>query len=283
MKRLLISRREFAMIFTGILILAIGIQWFLVPHDLVTGGISGFGMIIDSLVGIPIPVTNIVVNIPLFVISIKQRGVDFAVKAFYSVILLSILLSILEMFANPFVELQDMVLVAVFGAAAIGLGVGIVLKAGASTGGTDMLATIIHFIMPKVPISTILLCIDGSIIAGGMFLYGVENTMYAIIAVVIISRVISRVLEGGTSAIAAYIISDKSDEIAKAIIEVIPRGCTQFVGKGMYSGQERKMLFTVVAEKQLPQLKELINQIDSKAFITVGEVRETLGEGFMPQ
>ncbi len=204
-----INKLDFILICLGIGILAIGVQWFLVPVGLVTGGISGFGIVVYELsskyLGIPIPIalTNILVNIPLFAISIKQRGFLFAKKSLYAVILFSIWLSILEFFPNPFRYITDLLLIGVFGGATIGTGVGIVLRTGATTGGTDMLATIIKFIKPRFPIPKLILFIDTLIILAGISIFGLETGMYAIISVIVTTRMISKVLEGGFSVRAA--------------------------------------------------------------------------------
>ncbi|OOB77937.1 MAG: hypothetical protein ATN34_02940 [Epulopiscium sp. Nele67-Bin002] len=285
MKYIAIDKIDFLLICLGVGLLAIGVQWFFVPIGLVTGGISGFGIVVYEVtskhfaIPIPIALTNILVNIPLFAISIKQRGFNFAKKSLYAVILFSVWLSVLEYFPNPFRYITDILLIGIFGGATIGIGIGIVLRTGSTTGGTDMLASIIKFIAPKFPIPKLMLAIDAIIIIAGMSIFGLETGLYAIISVLVTTKMISIVLEGGLSVRAAFIITSKSSELIKKISEQLPEATMQFQGRKMvYSGQETELLFAVLAEKQLPKLKSLIMNIDPNAFVTIGEVREVLGQ-----
>ena len=287
MKKLLLARQEFMYILIGTALLALGINWFTAPIGLVTGGISGVAIIVQEVstetIGFAIPLwlTNIVLNIPLFVISIKQRGFEFAKKSLWAVNMLSFALWYTEFIPKVFHAGDDLLLTSVFGGALLGLGIGTVLKSGATTGGTDMLASIIKFKRPTFPIAKLMLGIDALIILSGFFIFGSTKAMYAIISVFITSKVITNVLEGLNYAKAAFIISDKSEELAKMIMEKIPRGSTGLKAKGMYSKEDREMLFVVVSQKEITRLRDLIRAIDPNAFVTIADVREVLGEGFI--
>nr|WP_302598060.1 YitT family protein [uncultured Cellulosilyticum sp.] len=287
MKRLLIKKNEFLMILLGVTILALGINWFTSPLGLVTGGISGITIIVKTvslqLLGFEIPlwVTNFVLNVPLFVISIKQRGFEFAKKSLWSVILLSCALWYTEFIPNIFNVNGDLLLGGVFGGVILGLGVGTVLRAGATTGGTDMLAAIIRFINPKFPIAKVMLGIDSLIILLGLLVFGSNKAMYAIISVYITSKVITNVLEGVNYAKAVFIMSDKNNIIAQEIMEKIPRGVTGIKANGKYTGADKEMLFVVVSQKEITRLRDLIREIDENAFVTIADVREVLGQGFI--
>lgn len=289
MKKFLITRREFLMILLGVTILALGINWFTSPLGLVTGGLSGVTIIVKEVsekflgYGIPLWITNFVLNIPLFVISIKQRGFEFAKKSLWSVVLLTCALWYTEFIPNLLDVQGDLLLGGIFGGAIIGLGIGIVLKAGATTGGTDMLATIIKFKHSRFPIAKVMLCIDALIILAGMLIFGSTKAMYAIIAVFITSKVITWVLEGLNYAKAAFIISEKNEEIAHAIMNRIPRGVTGVKAKGMYTKADKDMLFVVVSQKEITRLREMVREIDANAFITIADVREVLGQGFIEE
>ncbi|PHV70068.1 hypothetical protein CS063_12240 [Sporanaerobium hydrogeniformans] len=287
MKRLFLTQKEFIYILVGTTLLALGINWFTAPMGLVTGGISGVSIVVQEVstqtigYGIPLWMTNLILNIPLFVISIKQRGFDFARKSLWAVILLSVALWYTEFIPRIFDTRNDLLLTGVFGGALLGLGIGTVLKSGATTGGTDMLASIIKFKRPTFPIAKLMLGIDAIIILSGFFIFGSTKAMYAIISVFITSKVISSVLEGMNYAKAAFIISDKSEELAKMIMEKIPRGSTGLKAKGMYSREDKEMLFVVVSQKEITRLRDLIREIDPHAFVTIADVREVLGEGFI--
>ena len=289
MKKLFITKKEFLMILLGVTILALGINWFTSPLGLVTGGLSGVTIIVKELsekilgYGIPLWITNLVFNIPLFMISIKQRGFEFAKKSVWSVGLLSCALWYTGFIPNLLDVQGDLLLGGVFGGAIIGLGIGIVLKAGATTGGTDMLATIIKFKHSRFPIAKVMLGIDGLIILVGMLIFGSMKAMYAIIAVFITSKVITWVLEGLNYAKAAFIMSEKNEEIANAIMHKIPRGVTGIKAKGMYTKADKDMLFVVVSQKEITKLREMVREIDANAFVTIADVREVLGQGFIEE
>lgn len=282
-----IKKQEFFMILLGVTILALGITWFLSPLGLVTGGLSGLAIVVQEMSsnviqgGIPLYITTFILNIPLFLISVKQRGVGFAKKSMYAVVLLSVALWYTAIIPNPFQVGGDLLLAGIFGGVLVGVGVGLVLKTGATTGGTDMLAASMKFKFKNLPISKLMLFIDGAIIVSGFFIFGSINAMYAILSVLVTTKIISSVLEGGHAAKAAFIISDKPVEIANEIMEKLPRGSTGLKAKGMYSEKEKEMLFVVLSQKQLPELREIIKGIDPNAFITIADVREVLGEGFL--
>ena len=289
MKKLFVTKKEFLMILLGVTILALGINWFTSPLGLVTGGLSGVTIIVKEVsektlgYGIPLWITNFVLNIPLFAISIRQRGFKFAKKSLWSVGLLTCALWYTEFIPNILDVQGDLLLGGVFGGAIIGLGIGIVLRAGATTGGTDMLATIIKFKHSRFPIAKVMLCIDAVIILAGMLIFGSMKAMYAIIAVFITSKVITWVLEGLNYAKAAFIMSEKNEEIAHAIMNKIPRGVTGIKAKGMYTKADKDMLFVVVSQKEITKLREMVREIDANAFVTIADVREVLGQGFIEE
>lgn len=274
-------------IIVGTILIALGINWFFVPNGLVTGGIAGIGIIFQELstkfLGFTIPVwiTNIVLNVPLFVISIKQRGFSFAKRSALAVIGVSVMLSIVEYIPNPFWVGDDLLVCCIFGGALSGLGIGLVLRNLASTGGTDMLASIIRFNHPRFPIAKLMLAIDGLILLTGLFVFGANKAMYAIIAVFVSTRVINNVLAGLHYAKAVFIMSPHNEEISKAIIEKLPRGVTGLSARGMYTKESKEMLFAVVSQKEITKLRTLIQEIDDKAFVVIADVREVLGQGFI--
>ena len=287
MKKLLISKEEFLMILLGTTVLALGINWFTSPLGLVTGGLSGFAIVVKFLsekllgYGIPLWITNLALNIPLFLVSIKQRGIEFTKKSLWGVLFLTLALWYTEFIPNLLDVQGDLLLGGIFGGAILGLGVGIVLKVGGTTGGTDMLATIIKFRHNRFPIAKLILVLDGLIILSGMLVFGSTKAMYAIIAVFISSKVINWVLEGTHHAKAAFILSNHSEEISEAIMTKLPRGVTGIKAQGMYTKQDKDMLYVVVSRKEITKLRDMVKAIDHEAFITIADVREVLGEGFI--
>lgn len=287
MKRLLITRKELGLILIGALFLALTLNWFLAPAGLVTGGISGLGIIIEEVskrtmgFAIPISLTTIALNIPLFIIAIKQKGFVFVKKSLYAVASISILIELTSYIPNIFNIGNDLMLTTIVGGVGYGIGIGLVLRSGATTGGTDMLASILKRKFANLPIAKLVMMIDGIIVLVGLFIFGANKAIYAMIAIYITSRVLANVLEGMHYAKAAFIMSTKNEEIAREIMEKIPRGSTGLRARGMYSKDEREMLFTVVSQKEITRLREIISQVDPKAFVAIADVREVLGQGFI--
>lgn len=269
--------KNYLIIMIGITILAIGINVYYAPQSLVTGGVSGLSIIVDYTIGMPLWLTNIVVNIPLFIVGIKIKGLDFAKKSLFGTIFVSIALWYTSFI--PPVQ-SDLLIASVFGGLFVGTGVGLVLRCSASTGGTDMLAIIIKHYMKKIPINQIMLVIDGCIVLAGLFVFGVEKAMYALISIYIVSHVINALVEGVNYSKSVHIISSKSDEIAAALMNRIDRGITSLNGKGVYTGENKEVLFIICSTEELVEVQRTVKDIDDKAFIIISEVREVMGRGF---
>lgn len=282
-----IRSNPYITIIIGTAIVSFGINWFLAPFGIVTGGISGIGIILQALSGrfigfeIPLWLTNIIFNIPLFILSIKQRGFSFAKKSVLAVASLSVWLGIVEGIPNPFLVGNDLLVSGLFGGALSGIGIGLVLRSSASTGGTDMLASIIRFKHPRFPIAKLMLTIDGIILLSGLFVFGADKAVYAIIAVIVSTRMVNTVLDGLRYAKAAFIISSKSDVICTDIMEKLNRGVTALNAKGMYTKSAKDMLFVIVSRKEITKLRTLIYEVDPQAFVAITDIREVLGQGFI--
>ena len=267
----------------GATILAAGINMFFANLKLVTGGVSGLAIVIEYLsiknygVDIPLWFTNIVVNIPLLAIAIKLKGRAFVGKSMFAAAYLSFALFYTSFIPVPKV---DLLIASIFGGAFVGTGLGFVLRASASTGGTDLAANIIKVYLKNIPIAKIILVIDSTIILLGAFVFGIEKAMYALISTYIVSKVIDSILEGINFSKAVFIISDYSNEIAEILMKDLNRGVTGIHATGMYSKGEKQVLFVVVGKDEIVPLQKMVKEIDTKAFITVADVREVLGEGF---
>jgi uncharacterized membrane-anchored protein YitT (DUF2179 family) len=282
--------RDYIFIIIGTTIIAAGINFFYASTKLVTGGISGLAIVVEYVSenawgwGIPLWLTNIVVNIPLFAISIKQRGKAFGGKSLFASTCLSLALWYTSFLPTPLpADQTDLLLSSIFGALFVGTGIGLVLRASATTGGTDMLASIIKFKYKSAQISKLMLIIDSTIILIGCYIFGVQKAMYALICVYVTSKVIDTILEGMNFSKAAFIISDKSEIIAEKIMKELPRGVTGIYGRGMYTKKQKELLFVVVAKKEIIKLQQIVKNIDPKVFITVTDVREVMGQGFIEE
>lgn len=250
---------------------------------MVTGGFSGISILVKAWTkglygnGIPLWMTNLALNIPLFLLATKIRGFAFVRKALMGDISLTIWLAIL-----PSWKLSgDFLLVALYGGLLQGIGIGFVFLGGGTTGGTDLLAAIIQKYLRHYSIAQIMQFIDGAIVVVGMYVFGVERALYAIIAVFLVTKVSDGIIEGLKFSKSVYIITDKPDEVSRMVMEDLDRGITGISARGMYSGEDKLMLFCVVGKKELVHLKEKIDEIDENAFVIVGDAREVHGEGFI--
>ena len=274
---------EYLLIIVGTALMATAITSCFDAAGLVTGGFSGIAILVKAGTkslygnGIPLWVTNLVLNIPVFLLAAKIKGVAFVKKALLGDLSLTVWLAVL-----PAWKLSgDFLLVALYGGLLQGVGIGLVFLGGGTTGGTDLLAAIIQNFMRHYSIAQIMQFVDGAVVLVGMYVFGVERALYAIIAVYLVTKVSDGIIEGLKFSKSVYIITEKPDEVSRMVMEDLDRGITGISAKGMYSGQEKLMLYCVVGKKELVQLKEKIDEIDPKAFVIVGDAREVHGEGFI--
>jgi len=277
---------EYFFVALGTFMLGFSIITFWQPNNLVTGGISGLAIIIfyytESAAGftvaIPVWLTNLVLNLPLFLLGFKLIPKEYLVRSVFGYVMLTISLYVFQ-FVPSFQS--DLLTSAVFGGAIAGVGIGFVFRSRATTGGTTLIATILHkLIFKHISTAKILFFVDGAIIIGGLLMFGTIYTMYAIIVIFVVTKVTDATIEGLSFAKAAFIISKESSTIADGIAATLDRGVTEMPSRGHYSKQEQTMLLCVVSSKEIVALKELVYEIDHSAFVIVTDVREVLGEGF---
>ena len=275
---------DYLMIIVGTGLMSLAINSVFDAAGMVTGGFSGIAIIIKAWTknliegGIPLWVTNCVLNLPLFVIAWKVRGFSFIKRAILGEISLSVWLAI-----QPVWNLagNGLLLSALYGGVIQGVGIGLVFLGGGTTGGTDMMAAIIQKFLKHYSIAQIMQVIDAMVVLVGMYVFGVHKALYAIIAVYLVTKVSDGLIEGLKFSKAAYIITGKPKEISDMIINDLDRGVTGINARGMYSGQDKLMLFCVVNKKEIIMLKEKVDKIDPDAFVIVTDAREVHGEGFI--
>ncbi|WP_265445624.1 YitT family protein [Acetivibrio straminisolvens] len=293
-KKLLTELKDYLLITIGSLITAISINVFMVPYKIAPGGISGVATIIYYLTDakIPVGIAMLVLNIPLFLMGIKLIGKRFIIKTLYGTILLSLLIDTTQPLTDYFVAnyltsaedylySPDILLYSIFGGLLLGIGLGLVFRSGATTGGTDLAARIVNHIVPAFTMGETLLFIDTGIIVFAAFVFkSVQLGLYSIVTLYISSKIIDAILEGVNFAKALLIISDFPEKIASSIMKDLDRGVTALKGKGMFTGSDKEVLFCVVQRRQIPMVKKIVREIDKKAFIVLTDIREVLGEGF---
>lgn len=269
---------EYGCMLAGTLLIGIAIKNIYDPVSMVTGGVSGIAIIIKELWGVPLWLTNTILNIPLFTAAAFMMGWKFIKRTLLSTVLLSVALYLLP--EASFLG-EDRLLAALFGGILSGMGMGLVLFSGCTTGGTDMLAALIKKKLKYYTMAQIIQVLDGMIVLAGASVFGVPIALYALIAIFCAAKVTDGMIEGLKFSKQAYIISDHFQEIADAIMKGMRRGVTSLEARGMYSNQEKKMLFCVVSRKEIVTLREIVAEFDRNAFLIVSDAREVFGEGFI--
>lgn len=262
----------------GTAIMAVAIKMVFDPVNLVTGGVSGVGIIVKELSGIPLWLTNTMLNIPLFLAAFFVKGWKFIRRTVVATVGLSFFLYVLP---DINLGMDDIFLSALFGGVISGVGTGLVFMARSTTGGTDLLAAVLQHYMRHFSVAQIMQVLDGMVVLAGAWIFGLQFALYAIIAVFVVGKVTDGILEGMKFSKIAYIISDKSNEIAEAIMNELERGVTGLNGTGMYSGNAKNVLFCVVSKKEIVLVKDIVSKIDDNSFVIVTDAREVLGEGFI--
>ncbi|MCC5909090.1 MAG: YitT family protein [Clostridiaceae bacterium] len=266
----------------GCALMALSLNLFLKPNTIAPGGVTGLAIIIEKLTGIPIDVTNLVVNIPLFIAGLMILGAAFGAKTAYATVMLSVFIrAFLILFGEGVIITHDLLLAAIYGGLILGLGLGIIFRFGGTTGGTDLAGAILNKYFPSLSIAKLMMLLDLMVVAiAGLVERNIETSLYSIIALYILVKLADFIVEDLSYAKAFYIISSQPDEIGRRIMEEIGRGVTAFQAKGLYTGTEREVLMCVVNRAQVAKLKEAVYAVDEKAFIMVTTVHEVLGEGF---
>ncbi len=273
--------KNYLYLISGALLFSVSVAWVASPAGLVSGGVSGIGIVIKEITGVvPIALTSFVLNVPLFLISFFQRGFRFIAKSLFAFLLLTVLLAVFEAMPSPFSFGEDFLAAALVFGALSGVGLGFVLRAGATSGGTDMLAAIIKKKNPHLKMSQIILGVDVAVILLGIFLFGVRKGIYATLALIVATKIIDGVVNGFSTSKAVFILSDKDAEISRFIMDTLERGVTGIDARGLFTGSSKTLLFSVVSRGELAKIRKTVGEIDTDAFIFVTDAVEVLGKGF---
>lgn len=270
---------EYVGLVAGAGITALALDWFLVPNRIAAGGASGLATVLHHMWGLPVGLTMLAFNIPLFVVALFVLGRRFGAKTLVGTVSISVLVDALAHVVRPLTA--DPLLAAVYGGGLAGLGIGVTFRYGGSTGGTDMAARLFHR-FAGLSVGRMLLLIDGSVIVLAGIAFGAELALYALLAVFLTTKAIDWVLEGGSYARAAFIISRCPGPIGEAVLTRLDRGVTALKARGLYTGAELEVLFVIVSRPQIQALKEVVHRADPAAFMVITEVFDVLGEGFRP-
>ena len=264
------------MILAGLLCSSAAYNLYLIPNNIAAGGFTGIGQLVNSIVNVKVGTVSILLNIPLFLLSMKSLGLRFGLRSLLAMLGLSLFIDYLPLPAAT----DELLLATVFGGVLGGVGFGLILRGSATTGGTDMLASLIHRYFPAIRVSVGIFAVDGLVILASAFVFDQTAAMYALICAFLMNVIVDIVLEGPNSAHSYFIISDRSEEIANCLMDELERGVTALSGKGMYSGTEKQVLLCVVNRFETMQLRRIVFSIDPSAFVIANKAHEVLGEGF---
>ena len=266
----------YAEILLGCVIGGAAYPLFLVPNSIAPGGLTGIATIFNFLWGWPVGITSMALNLPLFIIGFKAMGRVFVFRSLVATFLFSACIDLIQL--PPLTD--DILLGSVYGALALGVGLGLILRGGATTGGSDMVARMVHKRFPLVTVGGFLFLIDCCVILAAAFTMSAKAALYALICIFISARAVDLVLAGFGSAKACFIITNQAGSIARRVMEELERGATVLSCIGAYSGAERTLLISVISQREVIPLKKIVRQEDEKAFMFITDTHETLGEGF---
>ncbi|MFW6035141.1 MAG: YitT family protein [Halothermotrichaceae bacterium] len=275
------KKKQLILDYTGITLgsalTALALTVFLIPNKIAAGGVSGLATIIYHLFNIRVGVTTLILNLPLILAGIKILGVSFGTRTFYGMISLALFIDIFQ----PVVPVltKDLLLATIYGGVLAGLGLGLVFISKGTTGGTDMVARLINH-YTGFSVGQGLLIADGLVVFLAGIFFSAEVALYAALAIFITSKTIDLVQEGIDFKKAAFIISDRPDQIKKDIINDLDRGVTVLKGYGGYTGDDKEVLFCIITRSEVTKIKRMVYGVDRKAFVIITTVHEVLGEGF---
>jgi len=272
---------DYSLIVVGSFILASGFVLFITPYKIVPGGVYGISIVLHYLLGTPVGMMALAFDIPLTIIGIKILGPRFGMKTVVGFVLTAFFNDGITYFYGyePLVQ-GDALLSSIFGGLFLGVGLGLIFKSKATSGGSDIIAMIISK-YTRLPMGQLMIFVDSTIVLFGLIVFkDWKIPLYSLIVIFISGKVLDTILEGLNYDKVLFIISDKFEEIGHKIIHDLNRGGTLFSGTGMYNHKEKQVIFTVVNRREMAILQEYIHSIDPHAFVTVLNASEILGEGF---
>lgn len=275
--------KEMTCVIIGNLVIALGVTMFILPLNILSGGVAGIAVALKPILYIPAPFMINILTISLFVLGGLFLGKRFALKTIVSTIVYPTFITFLSQWNQEVLITENVLLASIYGGIAIGIGIGLVYRVGASTGGMDIPPLIINK-YTHIPLPKLVMCIDGATVILGASIYGIEAAMIGLISVWVCSQVIDRMITMGTQqAKNVMIISDQHETLLQEIYQNINRGATILHATGGYTGNRKPVIMMVVVKKQYIELNRIITHVDPEAFVIVSDVNEVQGEGFTYQ
>ena len=267
---------SYAQILLGALIGGAAYPLFLTPNRIAPGGITGVATILNQLLHWPVGTVSLVLNIPLFLIGYRAMGKIFAFRSLVATVLFSVFIDVLPL--QPMTT--DPLLGALYGGVLLGTGLGLIMRGGATTGGSDMIARMVHKRFPFISTGAFLFAIDFAVVLAAGFLIGTTEALYALINIFLVAKVMDVVIIGFSSNKACFVISSRWQEISDRIMHDMDRGVTQLTARGGYTGAERPTLLCVISRSEITAFKRILREEDESAFVIIVEAHEAIGDGF---
>lgn len=263
----------------GCILYSIGVNSFAVPNSIAQSGVTGIAVILNHLFSVPVGTVNLLLNIPLLILMWIFLGKKLVARTLWVTVLLSAALDLVAMFIPAYTG--DKILASLFCGLLQGSGLGLIMITGATSGGTDIVARLVHKFFPHITIGRVVMLADAVIIAAGMLVFGsIETGLYAIIVIFVSTKVIDSMIYGTGNGKMLMVVTDKADEVSKAIISSSRRGVSIIPAIGAYTGESKNVLLCVARKHEISGIIKTIKSIDDKTFIIVSEANEILGEGF---
>ena len=269
---------SYAQILLGALIGGAAYPLFMTPNRIAPGGITGVATILNHLLHWPVGTVSLILNLPLFMISYKAMGKVFAFRSLVATVAFSLFIDILPL--KPMTN--DPLLGALYGGVLLGIGLGLVMRGGATTGGSDMIARMVHKRFPFISTGAFLFAIDFAVVLAAGLLIGTSEALYALINIFLTAKVMDVVIIGFSSNKACFVISSRWQEISQRIMKDMDRGVTQLTARGAYTGAERPTLLCVISRSEITAFKRILREEDENAFVIIVEAHEAIGDGFNP-
>ena len=267
---------SYVQILLGALIGGAAYPLFLTPNRIAPGGITGVATILNHLLSWPVGTVSLILNIPLFLIGYRSMGRIFAFRSLLATILFSVFIDVLPL--QPMTA--DPLLGALYGGVLLGIGLGLIMRGGATTGGSDMIARMVHRRFPFISTGAFLFAIDFAVVTAAGFLIGTTEALYALINIFLTAKVMDVVIIGFSSNKACFVISDRWQEISGRVLREMNRGVTQLIARGAWTGTERPTLLCVISRSEIMAFKRILREEDENAFVIIVEAHEAIGDGF---
>ena len=267
---------SYAQIILGALIGGAAYPLFMTPNKIAPGGITGIATILNHLFQWPVGTVTLILNVPLFLISYKAMGRIFAFRSLVATLFFTLFIDVLPL--QPMTT--DPLLGALYGGVMLGAGLGLFMRGGATTGGSDMVARMVNKRFQFISTGSFLFAIDFAVVVSAGFLIGATEALYSLICIFLSARIMDTIIIGFSSNKACFIISSRWQEISDRIMRDMDRGVTQLTARGAYTGAERPTLLCVIGRSEIMALKRILREEDEKAFVIIVEAHEAIGDGF---